>query len=233
MPSMSDPFIVGFQAQLAHQGVPFSWQEGRIHVEEDLWIQPSHPQGLPNRMTVHGSLYIGGSPLTRLPDGLVVHQDLYINNTDMEVLPADLVVGGHLNAAQTRLQHLRDGFTVPHQLNLTKTPLKVLPPGLRVGGHLNLLGTSIRAFPPDMMIGGPILPPEQLSEVHAFIDRWPEGARLDPHASHHHRLHGYALLHPFPDLLRVLRSLYPGNQLHILRDASDAGRVCVVHKYMV
>ncbi|MGI4814139.1 MAG: hypothetical protein ACRYGG_12530, partial [Janthinobacterium lividum] len=70
-----------------------------------------------------------------------------------------------------------------------------------------------------------IVPPETLTDLHAFMHDHPDDFTFAPTTSHHQRMEMMARLHDLPDLARVVSGLGETHQMKITRDID--GRLAV------
>ena len=189
---------------------------GAIRVQGDLVVPRFGPTALPEQLTVEGKLDLRASQITRLPEGLKVGQSLALTGHAITGLPRTLSVAGDLWLGGSCILSLPEGFRVGGSLYLHNTPIVELPEGLDVGGQLFLPYTTIVRFPKNLHVGDRITPPATLLDIESFM-QGKDDVCLHLHGSHHQRLEMMAQLHPFPDLLRVLRSIGSDHHLRLRR----------------
>lgn len=112
--------------------------------------------GLPDGLTVLGSLHLHGYPHRRLPSGLTVKGAFVLAGSKVERLPDDLVVLGNIEVSG-------DFVTVPHgfhakaDLTLSCKSFPSFPNEVTIGGSLTVSGATFPYVPASLKVGGDVI----------------------------------------------------------------------------
>ena len=141
-----------------------------LKVYGDLYLNNTPIKSLPDNLKVGGSLFLNDTlGIKSLPDNLKVGRGLYLHNSDIQSLPDNLEVVKSLNLSYTPIQSLPDNLKVGGNLYLNSSEIQSLPENLKVGGDLDLQGTKIKSLPENLKVGGTITLNDYLEDVYGNI----------------------------------------------------------------